>query len=98
MCRLSIQVKHRVHLKLETNFSTKVKIGEVGGRLPSYGSLLLRIWLLPSFGKMLQPSWLHTDLVSNELCYIVCISQYEWDAGYFRDCNGVSNGIDLPDR
>ena len=65
-----------VHMtrEIKANTTTQVKSGEVGGWLPSDGSLLLRIWLLPSFGKMLQPSWLHTDLVSNELCYIFYIS------------------------
>ena len=33
--------------------TTQVKSSEVGGWLPSDGSLLLRIWLLSSFGKML---------------------------------------------
>ena len=30
---------------------SQVKISEVGGRLPSHGSLLLRVWILSAFGE-----------------------------------------------
>ena len=71
---------------------SQVKICEVGGRLSSHGSLLLRVWLLSAFGET-------TCDFLKAMCYvqrIISQRQYEWDAGYFRDCNGVSNGASLP--
>ena len=40
---------------VKANTTTQVKSGEVGGWLPSDGSLLLRIWLLSAFGKRIKP-------------------------------------------
>ena len=40
---------------VKANTTTQVKSCEVGGWMPSDGSLLLRIWLLSAFGKRIKP-------------------------------------------
>ena len=40
---------------VKASTTTQVKSSEVGGWLPSDGSLLLRIWLLSAFGKRIKP-------------------------------------------